>query len=164
MAFGSTGGRESGHKGPAAVERVLRVEVRVASEDLSFAIAEQLFRQEAFRQELRDIGFDDLAAVFFPAADFGAADEGASGASESEIGVRSSERERREQLGGACGEEKRRGRGVTGLAGLAEFLQRGLRWEVGGDADVQSVAEGQKGQKGQKGSEVAHGEMRVSLG
>ena len=75
MAFGSTGRRKRRDEGPAAVEWVLGVEVRITGEDLAFAVAEQLFRQEALRQQLGDIGFDDLALVLFPAGDFGAADE-----------------------------------------------------------------------------------------
>ena len=74
MTIGSTSRREGRHKGPAAVERILGVEVRITSEDLTFAIAEQLFRQEAYWQLFGDIGFDDLATVFFPASDLRAAD------------------------------------------------------------------------------------------
>ena len=129
MALGSSGRREGWHKGPATVERVLRVEVRVTSEDLAFAVAEQLFRQESFREELRDIGFDDFSAVFFPAADVRAADEGALRAGDREIGILRFERERREQFGGAFWEVDRGWRGVTGLAGLADLLESLVRSE-----------------------------------
>jgi hypothetical protein len=129
MAFRGTGGWEGWHKGPAAVERVLCVEVRITGEDLAFAIAEQLFRQEAFRQQLRDIRFDDLARVFFPVGDLRAADERALRAGDREIGIGGFEGERREQFGGACGEDQRRGRGVAGLTSGTNLLQRLRRFE-----------------------------------
>jgi hypothetical protein len=102
MALGCSCGRKRRYEGPAAVERVLRVEVRVAGEDLPFAIAEELFGEKAFREEFGDIGFEDLAGVFFPAGDLGAADEGALRASEGDVRIGGFERERREQLSGSC--------------------------------------------------------------
>ena len=91
-----------------------------------------MFGEKAFREEFGDIGFDDLAAVVFPAGDFRAADERALGAGEGDVRIGGFERERCEQLGGACGEEDGRGRGVTGLAGLAEFFS--ARRVAGGPA------------------------------
>ncbi len=160
MPLRRTRRRKQCDEGPAAVERVLRVEVRITGEDLAFAFAEQLFGEKAFRQQLRDIGFDDLAGVFFPAGDFGAADEGAVRSGEGDVRIGGFERERREEPGGAFGEEDGRRRGVTGLAGLAEFFQRGVRREIGGDGDVDGMSEGQKGRKGQKGRSEAERHAR----
>ena len=55
--------RKRSHKGPAAIERVLSIKVRVTGENLALAIAQQLLRQKAFRQQLGNIRLHNLTVM-----------------------------------------------------------------------------------------------------
>jgi hypothetical protein len=143
VAFGCACGRELGHEGPAAVEGIVRIEVRVAGQDLPLAVAEELLGHEALRQQLGDIRFDNLALMRLPAGDERCADEGALGAGDGEIGILCFELNRLRQFGNAFGQKNRRGRVVTAFACGAHLFERLGQCEGRGDLYLQGVGGGE---------------------
>ncbi len=145
MALRCAAGWKLRHKGPAAIERVLHIEVRVARQNLPLAVAEELFWDETLWQQLGDIRFDNLALMLFPAGDDRGADERAAHPGEGQVGILRFELNRLRQVRRACWQKNCRRGIVPGYAGFTNLIESLGQREGRGDPHLQGMSGGKDG-------------------
>ncbi len=145
VAFRCASRRKLGYKGPAAVEGIFGIEVRIAREDLPLAVAKQLFGDEPLRQQLGDIRLHNLALMRLPAGDDRCADERALAARDRQIRILRFELNRLRQLRHPTWQQDRCRRAVASFTGLTDLVERLGQREGRGDLHLQGMRGGKQG-------------------